>query len=405
MKSTPNQGRARGRRGGLAALVSLVLVGLLSGARAEGAPWRIGMSGALTGPAQGLGLGMKAGIEAYFRLVNQAGGVHGRPMELLALDDAYEPGRTGPNMRRLIDVEHAFAILGNPGTPTAAVAVPIANEKKVPFFGPFTGAGLLRKNPPDRFVVNLRASYAQETAEMVRGMVEDLGIAPANIAFFTQNDAFGDSGYDGGIAALKAHGYADAERLPHGRYPRNTVDVEGGLARLLDPTAHPQAVIMVGAYKPCAKFIKLAKQKGLRAIFANVSFVIGDALNRELGGAGDGVVVTQVVPPYDADLPAVREYRAAIDPKDMSFVSLEGFVAAKAFVETLRRAGPGATPESFIAALEDGHPFDLGLGVTHALSPTQHQFSSRIWPTVLRGGKFHFMASWRELRHFAGGTP
>ena len=374
-------------------------------ARADSPSWRIGMSGAMTGPAQGLGLGMKAGIEAYFHAVNQTGGVHGKPLELIALDDAYEPGRAGPNMRRLIDVDHAFAILGNPGTPTAAVAVPIANEKKVPFFGPFTGAGLLRKTPPERYIVNFRASYAQETAEMVRGLVEDLGIAPADIGFFTQNDAYGDSGYDGGVAALKAHGYLAAERLPHGRYPRNTVDVEGGLATLLDPTVHPQAIIMVGAYKPCAKFIKLAKQKGLHVIFANVSFVIGDALNRELGPDGDGVVVTQVVPPPDGDLPVLREYRLAIDPKDASFISLEGFIAAKAFVETLRRAGPGVTHDSFITALEDGRPFDLGLGVTHILSPQQHQFSSRVWPTVIRGGKFHAMASWRDLRRLAGSTP
>ncbi|HET7501004.1 MAG TPA: ABC transporter substrate-binding protein [Kofleriaceae bacterium] len=220
---------------------------------------KVGMSGALSGPAAALGVGMRRGIEAYFARVNAAGGVHGRTLRLIALDDGYEPARAASNMHDLIDDNKVFAILGNPGTPTAAVSVPIASSKHVPLFGAFTGAGLLRKTPPDRYVINFRASYSQETAAMVRGITE-LGIRPDEIAFFTQNDAYGDAGYSGGIAALKQLGYADAERLPHARYPRNTVDVEGAVARLLAPTLRPRAIIMIGAYKPCAKFIKLARR-------------------------------------------------------------------------------------------------------------------------------------------------
>jgi ABC-type branched-subunit amino acid transport system substrate-binding protein len=376
---------------------------------------KVGMSGALTGPAAALGLGMKRGIEAYFAQVNAAGGVHGRHLQLVALDDGYEPARAANNMRQLIDDHKVFAVLGNPGTPTAAVSVPIANAKHVPLFGAFTGAGLLRKTPPDRYVINFRASYSQETAEMVRGITE-LGIRPDEIAFFTQNDAYGDAGYGGGIAALTAMGYASAERLPHARYPRNTVDVEGAVARLLDPTLKPRAIIMIGAYKPCAKFIRLAKRHGLHALFVNVSFVIGDSLVKELGGDADGVVVTQVVPPLDADVAAVRDYREAVAAADRGFVSLEGFLAARAFVEGLRRAGPRATREGFIDALESAGPLDLGLDARHGAStrpapgeameitPTRHQLSNRVWPTIIEHGEFRLLGTWKAAARLLGGS-
>jgi ABC-type branched-subunit amino acid transport system substrate-binding protein len=364
---------------------------------------KIGMSGALSGPAQALGLGMKAGIEAYFARVNANGGIAGRTLRLIALDDGYEPARAGANVRELIDEEKVFAILGNPGTPTAAVAVPIANERRVPFFGAFTGAGLLRKEPPDRYVLNFRASYAQETMEMVRGLVKEVGIRPDEIAFMTQDDADGDAGYAGGIAALKAIGYDDAERLPHARYPRNTVDVEDAAARLLDPAIRPRAVIMIGAYKPCAKFIRLARKHGLQALFVNVSFVIGDSLRAELGDDAEGVIVTQVVPPVDSDLPAVREYRESIRPEGVGVVSLEGFLAARAFVEGLRRDKRGSA-EGFIDALESAGPLDLGLGSDLEFTAERHQLSNQLWPTVIRKNGFEVMTSWKAAARGLRGT-
>ena len=379
----------------VAGLVAAVLGA--GGAPARADELRVGMSGALSGPAAALGLGMKRGIEAYFARANAAGGVNGHTLRLIALDDGYEPSRAASNMRKLIAEDKVFAMLGNPGTPTAAVSVPIANTEHVPLFGAFTGAGLLRKTPPDRYVINFRASYAQETAEMVRGITE-LGIKPEEVAFFTQNDAYGDAGYGGGIAALKRLGYADAERLPHARYPRNTVDVEGAVARLLDPTLRPRAIIMIGAYKPCAKFIRLAKRHGLKAVFVNVSFVIGDSLLAELGGDAEGVIVTQVVPPIDAGLPAVREYRESVPDGERGFVSLEGFLAARAFVEAVRRAGPAATPdrlpEQLIDALEAAGPLDLGLGEPLEITKARHQLSNRVWPMIVEHGRFRLLERW-----------
>ncbi|MGC4087042.1 MAG: ABC transporter substrate-binding protein [Polyangiaceae bacterium] len=380
----------------LPSLLALAVATFSTLAEADLSPLKIGMSTVLSGPAQGLGRGMRAGVEAYFASVNEGGGIAGRKLELIALDDQYEPSRAGPNVRTLIDNEHVLAVVGNVGTPTAVVTVPIVNEKHVPLFGAFTGAGVLRKTPPDRYVFNVRASYADETAEMVRGLLDDRQLDPGDIAFFTQDDAYGDAGFAGAVRALEAHGFKNAERLPHGRYTRNTVDVEDALARLLDPRVHPKAVIMVGTYKPCAKFIKLSRKHGLRAVFANVSFVGSAELLAELGKDAEEVVITQVVPHWSGSLPILAEYReSGLEP---SFVSLEGFLVGRAFTEVLRAAGPSPSPESFVQAAESGREFDIGLGAKQALSTTRHGFSSAVWPTVIRAGEFRAFSSWKDLK-------
>jgi branched-chain amino acid transport system substrate-binding protein len=370
---------------------------LLAPAARAGAPLpiRVGMSTALSGPAQGLGKGMKAGVEAYFQIVNAAGGIHGRPLELVALDDQYEPAKAGPNVRQLIDADRVLAIVGNVGTPTAVVTVPIVNEKKVPLFGAFTGAGVLRKTPPDRYVFNVRSSYADETAEMIRGLLVDRKLEPEDIAFFTQDDSYGDAGFNGAVKALAAHGFKAPEKLPHGRYARNTLDVEEGLARLLDPRYRPKAVIMVGTYKPCAKFIKLAKKYELGALFANVSFVGSADLLNELGSDAEGVVITQVVPHWSGNVPVLEQYRASgLEP---NFVSLEGFIVGRAYAEVLRAAGPNPTPEEFVQAAESGTRFDLGLGEPRALSAEVHSFSTSVWPTRVQGRRFRPFSNWDEV--------
>jgi ABC-type branched-subunit amino acid transport system substrate-binding protein len=375
-------------------LASSLVLGAAHGHAAS--PIKVGMSTALSGPAQGLGQGMRAGVQAYFELVNQRGGIQGRPLELVALDDRYEPSQAAPNVRRLIDQEGVIAIVGNVGTPTAVVTVPIVNEKKVPFFGAFTGAGVLRKNPPDRYVFNLRASYADETAEMVRGLLEDRRLKPEDVGFFTQDDAYGDAGYQGALKALTARGLRSPEMLPHGRYARNTLDIEDGLARLLDPRVRPRAVIVVGAYQPVAKFIRLAKHHGLRALFANVSFVGSSELSHALGPDAEGVVITQVVPHWSGELPVLKEYRAS--GLEANFVSLEGFIVGRAFSQVLAAAGTDLTPEGFVRAAESGVEFDLGLEKPQALSATRHGFSTAVWPTVIKKAQFQAFADWRELK-------
>lgn len=359
---------------------------------------KVGMSTALEGPAKGLGTNVKMGVEAYFDKVNKAGGVNGNKLQLVALDDGYEPKRAGPNMRQLIDDDKVVAVIGNVGTPTAVVTVPISNEKKTLLFGAVTGAGLLRNTPPDRYVVNYRASYGEETAEMISGLLKS-GIKPTEIAIFTQNDGYGNAGYNGAVAALKANGFTDIDQIVHGRYKRNTVNVEDGLGAILDADVEPKAIIMVGAYKPCAKFIKLAKEELPDTIFLNVSFVGSIPLLNELGDKSEGVIVTQVVPHFEDGHQGVKQFRDDLKAFDAGakpgFLSLEGYTVARIFVEGLKNAKE-TNRESIIDGLESLDTFDLGYGAKNHLSSSEHQASHTVWPTRIEGGQY-VSFDWNDL--------
>jgi ABC-type branched-subunit amino acid transport system substrate-binding protein len=303
-------------------------------------------------------------------------------------------------MRKLVLEDKVLAVIGNVGTPTAVVSVPIANEQNLLLFGAFTGAGLLRKTPPDRYVINYRASYAEETEELVAGLLK-AGIKPSEIAFFSQNDSYGDAGYQGALLALKKQGYEDGEKLAHGRYTRNTLNVEDAVVTVVE--AAPRAVIMVGAYRPCAKFIQMVKTFLPNTLFANVSFVGSAQLALELGQAGEGVIVTQVVPPPQSGLPAVAEFQAELakvkgeEAVGFDFSMLEGYLVAKLFVAGLQQAGSQPSRESLIDALEKLQNLDIGIGVPVSYSKTNHQASHQVWPTILRDGVYTPL-QWESLR-------
>jgi ABC-type branched-subunit amino acid transport system substrate-binding protein len=393
------------KKGRTPGLLTFVLLGMVFGVlcldSVAGAEIKVGMSTALSGPAQALGQGMRTGVEVYFNKINAEGGVHGNSLKLIAIDDGYEPSKAAPNMRKLTDEFQVISVVGNVGTPTAIVTVPIANEKKTLLFGAFTGAGVLRKTPPDRYVINYRASYAEETAAMIEGLL-GAGIKPEEIAFFTQNDGYGDAGYKGAISALKSKGFSDTNKLAHGRYTRNTLNVEEALSVILDAKVEPRAVIMVGAYAPNASFIKMAREDFPDALFLNVSFVGSVALAKELGDTGEGVIVTQVVPDFNSDLPGVIEYRQAMKTyapdKSSGFVSLEGYIVAKIFVEGLKNSGSEQTRESIIDGLQSLSNLDVGIGETLKYGASEHQGSHKVWPTIIRGGKY-VSFDWAELKN------
>jgi branched-chain amino acid transport system substrate-binding protein len=349
----------------------------------------LGMSTALSGPAADLGNKMLEGVNAALAEVERAGGLHGRRVRLIALDDGYEPERTGPNIRKLVEQEHVVAIVGDVGTPTAVVALQITNPNRTPFFGAFSGAGLLRKSPPERYVVNYRASYEEEILAMVDALIDRAGIRCSQIAFFTQRDAYGDSGFAGGVRALRSHGLKDESSVLHVRYERNTVSIDEALAGVLLAKEPPRAVIMVGAYKPCAAFIERARANGLDPFFLNVSFVSSSSLLRELGDKGDGVIITQVVPHFDDDLPIVKQYRAALaesaEGSTPGFISLEGYISTRILCRALAAIDGAPDRESVANALEGLGAFDVGLGEPMNLSADQHQACHRVWPTIIRG--------------------
>ena len=354
------------------------------------APLTLGMSSALSGPSKELGRQMKLGVDTAFAVANEAGGVAGRKLELVALDDGYEPARTKEAMKELVEVKKVFAIVGNVGTPTAEVAVPYANEKKTLFFGAFTGAGLLRRDPPDRYVFNYRASYAEETATVVRWLVEVKKIRPAEIAVFAQQDSFGDAGFAGVAKALRKYGRAPDEILRVG-FKRNTLELQEAVDGILKNRKTVKAIVMVAPYRPAAKFVEEIKRQQPDTIFSNVSFVGATAFAeemRQLGGKfASGVIVTQVVPPIDSNSTAVIGYRNALQKylpgEKPDFVSLEGYVVGTLLVDGLRRAGPNLTTDRVIEALEGIHDLDLGIGTKLSFSLSEHQASHKVWGTIL----------------------
>jgi ABC-type branched-subunit amino acid transport system substrate-binding protein len=250
-------------------------------------------------------------------------------------------------------------------------------------------------------VVNYRASYAEEVGTMIDGLLDELGLKPEEIAFFTQRDGYGDAGFNGGVAALKRHGLKDEKAILHVRYERNSLAVENAVASLVLAEPQPRAIVMVGAYAPCAKFIQQCRDAGLQALFLNVSFVGSIPLAKELGKTDAAVVVTQVVPsPLDMSLPIIRDYVTDLHLLDSSatpgFGDLEGYIAARVFITALGKIKDVPTRESIVDALEGLGKFDLGLGESLNLGPGEHQASHRVWPTILKDGAF-VPFQWKEI--------
>ena len=345
-----------------------------------------GQSAALSGPAKELGRNMRLGILAAFDEVNAAGGVHGRVLELQALDDAYEPEDAIVMTRHLIEQEQVFALIGAVGTPTSRSATPIARNAGVPYIAPFTGAAFLRDDEWDN-IINLRASYNQETEEMVARLTEDLGITRISVMY--QNDSFGRAGFRGTVAALERR---DMELTSIGIYPRNTTAVKTALLDLRQ--GDPEAVIMIGAYEPVARLILWARRTGMDAVFMTVSFVGSNALAQELGPDGAGVLVTQVVPfPEDDSLPVVLSYLDALashDPEaEPGFVSLEGYLAGRMVIAALQECGAEVDRSCLLDQLIDRGDFDID-GFKLQFGNGDNQGSDEVFLTVIGSdGRYH----------------
>ena len=344
-----------------------------------------GQSAAFSGPASRLGKGMNLGISVAFAEANRDGGVEGRKLELLKLDDTYEPELAIANTMQLIEEEEVFALIGAVGTPTSRSATPLAAAAGVPYIAPFTGAEFLRDAQRLPNVINMRASYNQETEEMVERLVNDLGVE--RIAIMYQEDSFGRAGLNGALKALVEK--RGMEPAAVGLYPRNTTAVKTALLDL--QRGDPEAVILVGAYRPLAEFIAWARYVGEDWEFINISFVGSIALAEELERLderkGEGVFVTQVVPfPYDDGTPVVAEYREALaryDPKaEPGFVSLEGYLAGRLAIAGLERCGQYLDRECFLEGLHDTDAIDLG-GFRLQYGEDDNQGSDTVFLTMI----------------------
>lgn len=343
----------------------------------------VGQSVPLSGPSQELGDDMKLGIQLYFDHVNSQGGINGRKLELRSLDDGYEPERAASNTRQLLGKDGVFSLLGYVGTSTSIAAIQVSSAARVPFVGAFTGADALR-TPFNRYVFNIRASYAEECDKIVEQFTS---LNVKRIAVVYQNDDFGKSVLSGIERAVAKRG---GQMVGSAAVERNSQNVASAVKSIA--AARPDMVIMAVTYKAGAAFINGVRAEGVAPQFYTGSFVGSQALARELGANGVGVGVSQVAPfPWSINAPVVREYQkllAKVDAKaEPSYVSLEGFIAAKVFVEGLKRAGKDLTRDKFISALEGLRSYDTG-GYSVSFSPSEHNGSKFVELTVLgRNGK------------------
>ncbi len=358
---------------------------------------RFGIAAPFSGPSKGLGIQMKLGIQTAFNAANQAGGVNGRMLTLVTADDGYEPARTGGAMKELYEKDRIFGIIGNVGTPTGAVALPYALSQRMLFFGAFTGAPLLRRDPPDRYVFNFRASYAEETFAAVKYLVKTRRLRPEQIAVFAQQDGYGDAGFEGVAKAMRSlRPSDDTNTTLRLGYKRNTVEVDEAIAQLQqyqkEHRATPiKAVVMVATYRAAAKFIEKTHDGSPGLTYTNVSFVGSTSLAEELMVLGpkyaSGVIVTQVVPAVDSYASVVLDYKAALAKsfpgEAADYVSLEGYLAASVLIEGLKRAGPDLDTERLVGALENLRDFDLGLGTHVNFGRAEHQALHKVWGTQI----------------------
>ncbi len=348
----------------------------------------IGSSLALGGHAGYLGTQMLHGALSYIKHINEKGGVHKRQIKIIALDDQYEPARCLYNTQQLILENRVFSLFCYVGTPTTVRIIPLVNEAEIPLVGMFTGASRLR-HPENKYLINIRASYYQETEAAVNLIVNRMHLD--KVAVFYQYDEYGFDGLRGVEIALKQY---NLKPVAKGSYVRGTLDIEAGLEKIINSRA--RAVIMIGTYDSCAKFIKVAKKRKFFPVFHNVSFVGSKELARRLGNAGEEVYVTQVVPPpikgdSDSSLPGVNEYiellaRYYPDSKP-SFVGLEGYINARVLVEGLTRAGRDITREKFIESIESINDFDLGILNRITFGKNDYQGLDKVYFTKIKNGE------------------
>ena len=319
----------------------------------------LGMSAPFTGPNGLYGMQMREAMLAHFDQVNKSGGVNGRKVELVTIDDGYETERTLANTKALIQDKQVFALMGYYGsTPTTEAMNKVFGPAKVPLVGTISGAGTLREppsaNPNSRYMFNVRASYADETEAIVNQLVS---FNLKNIAVFYQNDGFGKSGLEGATAAMKKHGLAPSAV---GTVERNAVDVSKAVETIAK--SNPQAVIMVTLYKPTAAFVKAMKKAGQHPMFMTLSPVGAEQLTQELGPDARGIGMSQVAPyPWNDVVTVVRDYQKLVGKKGgYSYYGIEGYLMARVMVEGLKRVGKEPTREKLVSALENLNNHDFG---------------------------------------------
>jgi branched-chain amino acid transport system substrate-binding protein len=347
-----------------------------------------GLAAPFSGPSKELGREMRVGLETAFAQANEAGGVHGRKLTLVPEDDGLEPSRTPSALRSLWERKKVFALIGNVGASNAMASVPFVLERRAILLGAFSGAQVLRRDPPDRYVFNLRASDAEEAVAVVRFLIRR-GVRPEQIALFGEEGAGSEAAYQGVLKLLRRD-YKLTTLLRVG-YPRNTLDVEDAVQRIRLRVPPVRAVVMVASYRAAARFVARLHAVAPAISVASISSVGATAFAEELqqlgAGMGEGVIVSQVVPPVDSGATGVLAYKKQLErtapDEHPDAVSFEGYLVGRLLVEALQRTGRELDTEKLVDALESIRELDLGTGTKLSFGPSEHQASHRVWGTVL----------------------
>lgn len=350
---------------------------------------KIGMSADFSGSISYLGNNMRIGIQTYFNSFNETSKIKYR---LISYDDKYNPITASENVRKMIEKDKVVAFLGNLGTPNANVVVPILNEEKIVLFGAYTGGNVLRESFTNKYIFNYRVSYAQEAYFIVSNLLKQ-GLKADEIALFTQNDTYGDSGYIGAIKAFKDFGYTDPTKITHGRYTRNTLNIEIGLSKMLDSQKDLKAIVLVSVDEPVIKFIKYAKLD-----FPNVKFFALSPANikevsKKVKHHAKDLYVTQVVPLLSSkDIKIIKEYKKNLKkhfPKEeANLISLEGYIVGKLFVSCIKNLSfDKITSQGIYESLKRATNIDIGLDFVSSFKNYKHQYSSKLWLSTIKNGK------------------
>jgi ABC-type branched-subunit amino acid transport system substrate-binding protein len=359
---------------------------------------RFGIAAPFSGPAKEMGRQLKLGIETAFAAANEAGGVEGRQLKLVTADDGYEPSRTLNAMKQLYEKDQVFGFVDNYGSPTALVSIPYALEHHALYFGAFTGAPSLRHDPPDRYVFNYRAGYAEEADAIVRYLVKVKGLRPDQIGVLTQQDAYGDAGMDGVAKAMRALRGGVNGQIFRMSYNRNTLNLDDALAQLRRLKVPLRAIVLVATYRPAAKFIEKTRDLYPDMIYATISGVGSTGLADELNLLGaryvNGVICTQVTPAVDSYASVALAYKNALAKyapgEAPDYMSLEAFLTANILIEGLRRVGSQLDTETLVDKLENIRNFEMGLGPRVSFGPSEHQAVHKVWGTQLdEAGHYH----------------
>jgi branched-chain amino acid transport system substrate-binding protein len=358
----------------------------------------LGSSLALDGHLSYLGTQMHHGAMTYINSINEKGGVNGRTIKLIAYNDNYDTATSEANTRKLIEQDKVFALCNYLGTPTTLQSLPLIQKAHIPLFGLFTGAEVFR-HPVIKEVFNVRSSTYDETQAIINKLWNLYGLR--KFAVFYQNDAYGKSGLKGVEVALEKLG---SKPVAAGSYETGTIAITDALKTIR--AAQPEVVIMAGTYTPSANFIMSAKWSNFDPYFHSLSFVGAEEFAQLIGTGGDsdGVIVTQGVPPQSSTSPIMQEYRDLLKksyPTDRpNFVSLEGFINAKALVAVLSKTGRELTRDAFIKTAEGLKNLDIGLDHTISFDPNNHQGFDSVYMTVVKKGEYHLITDedWKSMK-------